>query len=362
MTLWTSLKLFFSAYMRQKLSGSHEAWKHFARRFRKYVSQTTLLNILDADQAESLIKLVALKQGDQRSLDECFALFHVLHNAIRSPGIVERVTVDVVEEFASDGVIYLELRTTVRRLPTCRAYLDAVLRGLSNASSITRGKIDARLLLSVDRARGLDDAWMAVDLLKEYAPSWPELLVGIELSGNPKIGSLLDFVEPLNCVQALGLKTSVHLAELPNEGEQWLEFLQCHTPDRIGHGTHLPTPDTPSDDTPDFKARDLILSSRIPIEICLTSNVVSETELTYESHHLASWVQAGHPVCICTDDKGIFGCSSSSELTNAVERCGVSRSQLQHILEDSARAAFCSEATKIKLLKQITAFFDACAL
>ncbi|OON16567.1 hypothetical protein X801_07620 [Opisthorchis viverrini] len=96
------------------------------------------------------------------------------------------VTIDVVEEFASDGVIYLELRTTVRSLPTYRAYLDAVLRGLSNASSITHGEIDVCLLFSIDRARGIDDAWMTVDLLKEYAPSWPEVLVGIELSGNPK--------------------------------------------------------------------------------------------------------------------------------------------------------------------------------
>ncbi|OON16566.1 hypothetical protein X801_07619, partial [Opisthorchis viverrini] len=34
------------------------------------ISQTTLLNILGVDQSESLMKRVALKQGDQRTLDE----------------------------------------------------------------------------------------------------------------------------------------------------------------------------------------------------------------------------------------------------------------------------------------------------
>lgn len=63
----------------------------------------------------------------------CFQVFSVIHRLTRNPGAIELATRDVIEEFASDGVRYLELRTTPRAVPgsmTCEEYLEAVIRGV----------------------------------------------------------------------------------------------------------------------------------------------------------------------------------------------------------------------------------------
>ncbi|KAF8565962.1 hypothetical protein P879_02991 [Paragonimus westermani] len=274
--------------------------------------------------------------------------------------MVERVTIDVIEEFAEDGVIYLELRTTLRPLPTLHAYLEAVMRGLTTAPSVVDGKLDVRLLLSIDRARGLDEARATVDLLSEFVQRWPNFILGVELSGNPAVNSLVDFADLLNTVKKQNLHTSVHFAELPGRDEEWLTFLERHVPDRIGHAVFLPLPDCTKNSSfsaAALQASALVRRHRIPIEICLTSNVKVGTVPNYEVHHVRSWIESGHPVCICTDDKGLFCCSASSEFQMLVDRCGVPLKYLSQILIDSVQAAFCPNSKKAQLIERITSFF-----
>ena len=41
----------------------------------------------------------------------------------------------------------------------------------------------------------------------------------MDVSGDPSVGNLLDYVDVLNEARHRGLKASVHLAEIPNEKE-----------------------------------------------------------------------------------------------------------------------------------------------
>ncbi|TPP63984.1 Adenosine deaminase, partial [Fasciola gigantica] len=181
------------------------------------------------------------------------------------------VTVDVVEEFASDGVIYLELRTTLRPLPSYREYLHAVVEGIQSAPSVLAERIVTRLLISIDRARGVSEGYQAVTLAIEAAHLWPQLVVGVDLSGNPEasilinIGSLLDYVPVLNEARANGLKTTVHFAEVPGSSDEWLQFLRRHIPDRLGHVTCLPQSDTASHGVDAVEARKLVVAAEIPL-------------------------------------------------------------------------------------------------
>lgn len=59
------------------------------------------------------------------------------------------------------------------------------------------------------------------------------------------------------------------------------------SPDRLGHATLL-----------DDACRKHIYDHKIPIEICMTSNVLSKTVPTYEEHHLKELLANGQPFCI----------------------------------------------------------------
>jgi len=101
-----------------------------------------------------------------RSLRDCFRIFDLIHQVVRTEDVVRRVTSEVVADFAADGVDYLELRTTPR-VPdggpagedadaSLERYLLAVLETL--ALNESQGGITCRLLLSINRTATLDMA------------------------------------------------------------------------------------------------------------------------------------------------------------------------------------------------------------
>jgi adenosine deaminase len=44
-------------------------------------------------------------------MSDAFQIFALTHSVVTDPAAVYRVTKEVIEDFAADGVVYLELRT-----------------------------------------------------------------------------------------------------------------------------------------------------------------------------------------------------------------------------------------------------------
>lgn len=63
----------------------------------------------------------------------------------------------------------------------------------------------------------------------------------------------------------------------------------------------------------------LLQESKVPLEICLTSNDKTESVPGYDDHHFRHYLQAGHPVALCTDDSGVFQTTLSQEYFHAAE-------------------------------------------
>lgn len=58
--------------------------------------------------------LTKLMNKTDKTLQECFDLFKVAHNATNNPNKVYLATKSVIQDFYEDKVAYLELRTTPR--------------------------------------------------------------------------------------------------------------------------------------------------------------------------------------------------------------------------------------------------------
>ena len=52
--------------------------------------------------------------GKKGSFDDPFQMFSLVHRITDNPWAVAEATKDVIKDFADDGVVYLELRTTPR--------------------------------------------------------------------------------------------------------------------------------------------------------------------------------------------------------------------------------------------------------
>ena len=330
------------------------------------ISSATMQRILQHNQDRSKmegekvdIKIpkhweTTIAKGERRSLDECFVMFKMTHMLVNDEECIEMVAHDVVSEFAADGVIYLELRSTPRANPgtgmTKHSYVEAVLCGIDRALSERTMVVHVRLLLSIDRRHSPTEALETVKLALVLSKQTQHRarVVGIDLSGDPTVGDVAALVPVLNYAKESGLKLAVHIAEVPDKNEE-IALLLSVQPDRLGHATFI---HQEAGGSPD--AEDKVLATKIPIEMCLTSNVKGQTVSSFDNHHLSFWHKRGHPVVICTDDKGIFSTTLSEEYAIAGQTLSLSQQELWDLAYSAVDCVFESDSLKDELRK----FYD----
>ncbi|KAK9393830.1 adenosine deaminase-like [Crotalus adamanteus] len=294
-------------------------------------------------------EMVVIDKGTKRTLEECFQMFQFIHQMTSRPEDILMVTKDVIREFAADGVKYLELRSTPREEKstgmTKRTYLEAVLEGIKQCKEEGLD-IDVRFLVSVDRSKGAAAAKETVKLAEDFLLSTDGLVLGLDFSGNPKTGRGQDFLEPLLGAKKAGLKLTLHLSEIPKQEDE-SRLLLGLSPDRIGHGTFLQTSELATQDLVE-----LVRRNRTPLELCLTSNLKAETVPSKAEHHFGFWYRLGHPVVLCTDDKGVFATELSREYQMVAETFQLSDEQTWALSSHAIDHIFASSQTKTKLKEQ----------
>lgn len=138
--------------------------------------------------------MTAIRSGQRRTLDECFRVFKVIHQLVDTEEDILMVAKDVINEFAADGVKYLELRSTPREEAktglTKRRYVETVLEAVQQCKN-DGVDIDVRFLVAVDRRNGTQVAMETVKLAEEFMLSTDGLVVGLDLSGDPTVSKTM---------------------------------------------------------------------------------------------------------------------------------------------------------------------------
>lgn len=316
------------------------------------------------------VKDVIMK--NDRSLPECFKLFDLFHILTTDHDTVTRIAKEVVGDFAAENVVYLEIRTTPKNNEakgmTKRSYMNAVVKGLKSVEDVDvilfdsnlrndeklscthmidlggdtkRKKIYVRLLLSIDRRETTSAALDTVNLAMEMKDQG---VIGIDLSGNPVVGEWETYLPALEHAKELGIPTTIHCGEVPNRKE--IQAMLDFCPQRLGHVCCL--------DDEEWKK---LKSSMIPVEICLTSNVMTGGAPSLELHHFADLYNAKHPLSICTDDSGLFSTSLSNEYYLVASTFGFSKAELFRLAQGAVEFVFADDEVK----KSLRAVFERAA-
>jgi adenosine deaminase len=194
----------------------------------------------------------------------------------------------VLEDFQADGVVYLELRTTPRAIPTegltkddyVRTILDCI--SSFNASSAMK----TNLILSIDRRNDVSTAMEVVDLALRFRDQG---VVGIDLCGDPAKGDVSIFQPAFEKARQNNMKTTIHFAEAPQSStSRELQTLLSYQPHRIGHVINVP------DDV-----KEEIVQKKLGLELCLSCNVHAKMITgTYGDHHFGWWKETGCPIAL----------------------------------------------------------------
>uniref|UniRef100_A0A8B9L220 Adenosine deaminase domain-containing protein n=1 Tax=Astyanax mexicanus TaxID=7994 RepID=A0A8B9L220_ASTMX len=290
--------------------------------------------------------MTAIRSGQRRTLDECFQVFKVIHQLVDSEEDILMVAKAVIQEFAADGVKYLELRSTPREETKTglskRRYVETVIEAIHQCKQ-EGVDIDVRFLVAIDRRNGTKVAMETVKLAEDFMLSSNGVVVGLDLSGDPTVGHGRDLLPALQKARNCGLKLALHLSEIPSQKEE-SELLLDLPPDRIGHGTFL-HPEVGGSDT----LVDKVCKQKIPIELCLTSNVTGQTVPSYDQHHFKYWYTRGHPCVLCTDDKGVFCTDLSQEYQLAASTFRLSQEDVWDLSQQAIHCSFAPEPVKQQL-------------
>lgn len=311
------------------------------------VLQAIWADLPAAERASLSPPLEALSDpSGAQGIDAFFGHFNsYIYRLLSTPASLARATRAVLHDFADDGVVYLELRTTPRQLPGAGA--DAGVRVVLEeieAWNATQA-MAVRLILSVDRAKhdlaaaeGIVD--LALQLKGEGKP-----VVGLDVCGDPNSPRPVRELRPaFERAAAHGLPCVLHFAEVPASSSlSELHELLDWRPRRLGHAIHVP---------PEIAAR--IVQERVGVEMCLSCNVLAgmlpgagaeEGCPGIADHHFGEWWATDVPISLGTDDIGVFGSLSSDEHAHAARHFGLGRTDMLTLSRRAVEGALDSSAS-----------------
>lgn len=206
---------------------------------------------------------------------------HILTDSVESLSLA---TKNVINDFFKDNVIYLELRTTPRKTEKMSKlqYIETVIKTIINCKD-KFPDILVKLIPSIDRSQGIESAEENLELILNLKEIYPQIIKGIDLSGDPTKGEFKMYKKLLSKARNNGLKLALHCGEIIND-EEIIEMLDFGM-DRLGHGTYINP--------------ELLINRNIPIECCLTSNLKCGTVKSYSDHHFGNLFKIKYPVVIC---------------------------------------------------------------
>ncbi|KIN99030.1 hypothetical protein M404DRAFT_156282 [Pisolithus tinctorius Marx 270] len=330
---------------------------------------------LPADTTDEIAATVArLKSGlTLNDVSEFFPLFSAIYAITSTPSALGRVTRDVLDSFLkaesnpppgfaytpAPECSYLELRTTPRATAQMSryTYLTTVLDEIEKFSAD-----QAALIVSIDRRMSDADARECVDLAIALRAAGRRV-VGLDLCGDPGKGDIATFEKHFKRGKDAGLGLTLHIAEVcGNTTAESLALLDWR-PDRLGHATFL------SDEHKALFFADLLQPGSVPspatesnsrrngaykpcIEICLSSNLLSRTVQSLESHHIQYYLANDHPISICTDDTLPFRTTLLAEYAQLLAKpplgLGLGREQVKRIAAMGMEARFVQGRVEVK--------------
>jgi adenosine deaminase len=281
--------------------------------------------------------------ADQAELLRAFELPIAL---MQDAEALERITRELVEAKAADGVRYVEIRWGPR-LHVARglSLLDgiaAVCAGAREGSARTGTVV--RLISTALRSHDPEEN---VVLAETAARFLADGLTGWDLAGpEAAYPDPLDHARAFEAARANGLRITIHAGEWGGAAQVRRSLVV--DPERIAHG-----PGTIED--PGLCAE--LRARGITLDLCPTSNWQAGIVSSVAAHPLARLHRAGVPVTLNTDDTTVSDIRLSEEYVNAVEQIGLTLPELWSIDRHALDVAFADEAT----LEPLSAAFDTWA-
>ena len=258
---------------------------------------------------------------------------------LASEEILERITFEACEDaYRNDGIRILELRYAptfiqLNHKLTFEQIHSAIVKGVAKAENVYPMAVG--LICIVQRILPVSDATRVID----FAIAQKGGFVGVDLADNEEGFDSKPFAPLFLKAKKAGLGVTIHSGEAPHpKAPRWvMDAVEVLQADRIGHGLQIINDPNVMKQ---IKERDVVL------ELCPTSNMLTNAVSDLKNHPLKKLFEAGVPVTINTDDPGIFNTNLNREYRIANEVLGMSFADLEACAQRAAERSFIDKAKR----------------
>jgi adenosine deaminase len=341
----------------------------------------TILNLADkyriklpANDIAGLEKAIVVND-DCTSLVDYLRAFDVTLKVLQTDEALERSAFELAEDAAQENVRYMEVRFApilhTNNLMSMEQIITSVVDGLKRAEKIYN--IQTGLIICgmrhfntevsemsrrlQDRLSTYNDQELAELLALETAKVAVKMskkepkIMAFDLAGAENGFPAKDFYRAFQEIISGHLSITVHAGEAygPDSMDQAVKYCHAH---RIGHGTRLGEAKLDDDSVPSLYR--YFKDKRIPLEVCVTSNVQTRTVPSIKEHPVKKFFEDRLRITICTDNRLVSNITVSDEYHKLVTELGFTKQDIETLLTYGFESIFLPYEQRKQLLEEVT--------
>ncbi len=277
-----------------------------------------------------------------RNLAEYLEGFEITLSVMQEPEALYRIAYELAEDAAEENVWYMEVRYSpilhTNKGLKLTTIVDAVIEGLEAAEK----KFNIKTGVIICGMRNINPETSVI--LAELAVAYKNRgVVAFDLAGQEENNPAKKHKEAFYLIRNNNINTTIHAGEAygAESIHQAIHYCGAH---RIGHGTRL---------YEDGDLLNYVNDHRIPLEICLLSNIQTGAAPSLEKHPLRFYYDYGLRVCINTDNRLISDTTVTNEYYLAAKHLNFNLDDVKSIILDGFKSAFLPNRAKSIMLNMV---------
>ena len=282
-----------------------------------------------------------------RNLGDYLKIFDLTLSVMQTKEALYRVAYELAEDAAGENVRHLEVRYSpilhrAKKLPF-PDIVEPVIAGLRDAGA--RNAMTTGVIICGIRSMSPRTSLELAELAVAYKGRG---VLAFDLAGQEKDYPAKAHRAAFQLVLENNVNSTVHAGEAfgPASIAQALHHCGAH---RIGHGTRL---------REDVDLMRYVNDHRIPLEVCLSSNVQTRTVKTLPEHPFGFYFRQGLRVTVNTDSRLISATTVSQEIALAARAFRLGPYEIKRILINGFKSAFLPYAQKARRLREVNLEID----
>ncbi len=265
---------------------------------------------------------------------------------------LERIAFEMMEDMYHDGVCYIETRFAPVFHTEQGLYYDDILNAVLEGLERGRKKYDVGYGLILCGMRNMTDTLEIAELAANFRHQG---VVGFDLAGEEGGYPPKKHLDAFQYIKRENFNITIHAGEAFGKESIWQAIQYCGA-HRIGHATRLKEDIIFDDDKNIVALGDLaqyVLDKRIPLEICLLSNVHTGAIDKLEDHPFPSLYKERFRVFLNTDDRLMSNTTLTNEYLTAANYFGLTLNDVEKLNINAMKSSFLPHKERLRYIYKI---------